>query len=589
MSNNIKRALISVSDKSNILEISQFLLDNNYIIYSTGGTLKHIQTNITHDNIRSIQELTNYPEILDGRVKTLHPHIYGGLLANMSNNNHITELSSLGLNPFDVVIVNLYPFEKTIKSNPNDFQNCIENIDIGGVSLIRASSKNFNTISLLCETSDYNVFTENHSNITMEMRRQWAIKGFKITSNYDNMIQNYYENISFNDNSESSFNNNTFGENCNNNEIALKYGFNPHQPASMKFTTNDKPFEILNGSLGIINVMDMIHGWLMTREIQDLIEYPAVISMKHTSPAGLSIGTTSDEITKLMFGIEGELSPTASAFIKSRNCDPLSSFGDFIICSDKIDVQTALLIKREVADGIMASDFDDEALEILKSKKKGKFIVIRGNMDYYRNMIESGWSESKEMYGVNMRQTNNNYRFNMGDLKAMTSLENYNMDDKFISLVVGYMSLKYTQSNNVSLCYDGNLIGMGTGQQNRVDCVKLAGRKARKWILRRHPRTIEYFKSIGSEYKRQEKVNMVYEWVDNNLTDMDYDEMKKSFDLVLCSDGFFPFPDNIDVANLLGVKYILQPAGSIQDENVANRCDEYGIQMASTGFRMFYH
>ena len=552
----MRNALITVSNKNNIDTISRFLLDNEFTIYSTGGTYSKIVEFFPEfqDRIIKISDYTKFPEILGGRVKTLNPLIYGGILPDLNNKDHLDQLKSLNINVFSVVIVNLYPFEE---------QNCIENIDIGGVSLIRASSKNYEHVSILTCPSQYksfmNNFKLNDGNIDTYLKKEWAKTGFLHTSTYDKHIYNY-----LNDSVDEP----------------LKYGMNPHQTPA--FVNSNNAFSLLNGTLGYINVLDFLHGWLMAYEVFRATNKITFTSMKHTSPAGLGIGNDISEKTLDIFGVDVQtrrnLNECSRAFIKSRSCDPLSSFGDFICCSSTVDSKTAELIKREVCDGIAATDFTDDALEILKTKKNGRFIIIKMNTDYYDNMIRDGWTETKSIYGVTLTQPNNYFMFNP---------EEYDFKADDYDAIISYIVLKYSQSNNISMVFNGQLLGLGCGQQNRVGCVELAGEKSLAWRLRHHSHTISYYNSLPENLKRQEKVNLVYEYICKNK-----DELCKNIDpcnITLGSDGFFPFPDNIEVASKYGVTRILQPGGSIMDETVFKRCGELNISIKNIGSRMFYH
>jgi phosphoribosylaminoimidazolecarboxamide formyltransferase/IMP cyclohydrolase len=552
----MKNALITVSNKNNIDGISRFLLDNDFTIYSTGGTYTKINEFFPKfkDRIIKISDYTGFPEILGGRVKTLNPLIYGGILPDLNNKDHLDQLKTHNINIFSVVVVNLYPFEE---------QNCIENIDIGGVSLIRASSKNYEHVSILTCPSQYqsfmNEYTLNNGNISHALKREWAVNGFLHTSTYDRHIYNYL--------------NNSLDE-------PLKYGMNPHQTPA--FVNSNNAFSIVNGTLGYINVLDFLHGWLMAYEVFKATNKITFTSMKHTSPAGLAIGDSISEKTLDCFGLDNEtkqnLSECSLAFIKSRSCDPLSSFGDFICCSSIVDSQTARLIKREVCDGIAATGYTDDALEILKSKKNGKFIIIKMNSEYYDEKVTEGWNETKSIYGVTLTQPYNNFVFNPVE---------YGFEPTDYDAIISYIVLKYSQSNNISMVYDGQLIGLGCGQQNRVGCVELAGNKALNWRLRHHDDTIAYFNSLSDNLKRQEKVNLVYEYISKNKENLC--KNIKACNITLGSDGFFPFPDNIEVASKYGVTRILQPGGSIMDETVMKRCEELNISIKNIGSRMFYH
>jgi phosphoribosylaminoimidazolecarboxamide formyltransferase / IMP cyclohydrolase len=552
---NSKNAIISVSNKENINSISKFLLDNEFTIYSTGGTFIKLLNDFPQfeDKIKPVSDYTKFPEILGGRVKTLHPKIYGGILADSKNQEHLDEIKNHNIHPFSVVIVNLYPFED---------KNCIENIDIGGVTLIRASAKNYNSVSILTNPTQYRCYLENYPEISESIRREWARDAFNHTRDYDNNIFNF-----FNDSTPQQ----------------LKYGMNPHQQPATVVSNN--AFDILNGSLGYINVLDFIHGWLMTYEIYKKTNKITFISMKHTSPAGLGIGTNISDTSLDIFGISenirNNLSECAIAFIKSRNCDPLSSFGDFICCSSKVDVTTANLIKREVCDGIAAPEFEPEALKILSEKKNGKFIILKADTDYFEKMLISGWHETKSIYGITLSQPSNDFVFD--PLKLRLEIDDYDA-------IIAYIILKYSQSNNISMVYNGQLLGLGCGQQNRVGCVKLAGEKALVWRLRHHPEVISYYKMLhvdNPNLKRQERVNLVYEYIETNKNKLV--KSLREIPITLGSDGFFPFPDNIVAAKSFGVKRIIQPGGSIADSSVKNKCDELNIEMINVGARMFYH
>lgn len=575
-------ALISVNDKTNLDALVVYLLDKEYTIYSTGGTLDYIQSiDGLQDNLNilSVSSLTKFPEILNGRVKTLHPNIYGGLLAKNDDVNHQNEITQLGIQTFDLVVVNLYPFQKIIKQNDLESlseMTILDNIDIGGVSLIRASAKNYHNISLLTSPKQYTKFINLHSNnkITLNERGHWATTGFQCTSEYDTMIAEYYTHTHLK---------------VAKKIIPLKYGSNPQQiPATLE--VEGLPFSVINGNIGYINVLDFIHGYLMVREIDDILGIPAVVSMKHTSPAGLAVGIPIDSGIALQFDIDvsmiEKLSPETHAFIRSRNCDPLSSFGDFIICSGTVDKYMAELIRREVSDGIMATNFTQEALQILKKKKNGNYIIVKGNLAYYKKFAKSGWSESKSIYGMTLKQPSNNYHFEIDKLPENIR----NNKGAVCSIVAAYTSMKYTQSNNIAVAFDGQVIGIGAGQQNRVDCVRLACKKAQKWVKRQSVFILQKYLELKEQfptYKRQELINIIYNYIET-LNDDDSFEYDK-FPLVLTSDGFFPFSDSIEVANEYNVKHIIQPGGSVRDKEVVDTASKYEMSMYMTGARMFYH
>jgi phosphoribosylaminoimidazolecarboxamide formyltransferase / IMP cyclohydrolase len=568
----MKRAIISVSDKTNIVELANFLLVNDFQIYSTGGTYKLLSSSTSNpSNIKPIQELTNFPEILNGRVKTLHPHIYAGLLANIHNPDHLTELENLNLPTIELVVCNLYPFFST---------QSIENIDIGGVTLMRASSKNHESVIILSNPSQYDSFISKFTQTTqttqtkitllghsLEDRKKLAQTCFQYVSNYDNRIAKFLSNQ----------------QSSQNQPIQLKYGMNPHQSqTSVSYTTQSEPFKLLNGTLSMINTIDIIHGWLTVKEIQTILNLPTAISMKHTSLAGLAVGYGITEVATNYYKLSPEeatqVSPTAIAFMKSRLGDPLSSFGDIIVISHQVDVLTAKLIKNEITDGIAAPSYEPEALEILKTKKNGQFKIVEMDTNYYDNMIKSGWQESKEIYGIKLSQSNNNY---------INTFANITNEKTRIDHVIAHTALKYAQSNNISMAVDGQIIGMGCGQQNRVGCVNLAGSKATNWVLR-HTSFAKSFWNQNTHIKRQERVNKLYDHLKPDASTL-FDNNIDKYDIVMASDGFFPFADNIIMANMYGVKHVIHPGGSIRDEEITKKCNEMGINITITNHRMFYH
>lgn len=551
-------AIISTFLKEGLLPLVAFLLKNNYKIFSSGGTYKHILNllNVSkHDNVSEVSELTQFPEILGGRVKTLHPKIYGGLLSTNST-EHQKQIFDLGIPSFDLAVVNLYPFTDMVSSGCDE-DTAIENIDIGGVSLIRAAAKNYNRVCLLTNPQQYQEYINlvNNKQLDASKRKAFALEGFRTTMEYDTSITNY-------------FSGNTISK--------LKYGANPQQQPS--YLEQNGAFNILNGNVGFINVLDFIHGFLIVREIEDIVGIPTAVSMKHTSPAGIAIGTPLDDTDRILTDtVDTDLTPMACAFIKSRNCDPLSSFGDFIICSNTVDVETARQVKRFISDGIMAPAYTEEALEILKSKKGGKYIIVEASMEYYNRLTDSGWEESKKLYGVELKQPNNKYRITREQFPEDMS------DDVYYSIVAANTSMKYTQSNNIAVAYNGHVIGIGSGQQNRVDCVRLACKKANRWVNRRSKVCVEMYVGLKKiRPKFQDRINMVYQW-------LEMVDMKGDYELVLASDGFFPFSDNIEVANGFNVKYMVQPGGSMRDDDVDKACDKFGISMYKTNNRMFYH
>ena len=390
-------------------------------------------------------------------------------------------------------------------------------------------------------------------------------------------------------------------------KLELKYGCNPNQKPSCIYMNEDKelPIKVLSGSPGYINLLDALNAWQLVKELKKATGYPAAASFKHVSPAGAAIGLELDEtLKKIYFVEENDLSPLACAYARARGADRMSSFGDFIALSDTCDVETARLIKPEVSDGIIAPGYADEALEILKSKKSGKYNIIEIDKDYIPPS-----TEVKQVFGINFEQGRNNIEINEG------LLENIVTDNKSMTeaakrdLLISLITIKYTQSNSVCYVKDGQAIGIGAGQQSRIHCTRLAGSKADFWYLRQAPKVLDldFVEDIG----RADRDNTIDIYIgDNSVEELLSDnrwkrvlktkpdeftkEEKKEFlknltDVSLGSDAFFPFGDNIERAYRSGVKYIAQPGGSVRDDNVIEACNKYGIVMAHTGLRLFHH
>lgn len=344
----MKKALVSVFDKTDIVELCLFLINNDYTIYSTGGTYDKL-VEIKSDKIKNITELTNYPEILNGRVKTLHPQIFGGILAK--DKSHLVPYN---ISKIDLVIVNLYPFETTIKTETNE-DVILDNIDIGGHSLIRACIKNYKNTLVIVDPIDYK-FIMNNNNID---NKEFAKRAMKYIANYDIAISQYF-------NPDMVYKQYI-------KEIPLKYGLNPQQKIAGLYRntlTSNIPFKVLNGNPGYINILDAIYGWNLVTELKDLTNMSACASYKHNSPAGVGLCVPLNETLKKAYFVKSELSTVGVAYIRARNADPLSSFGDFMACNDIIDTCTAKLIANDISDGIIAPGYNHQALEILKKKKK---------------------------------------------------------------------------------------------------------------------------------------------------------------------------------------------------------------------------
>lgn len=390
-------------------------------------------------------------------------------------------------------------------------------------------------------------------------------------------------------------------------EMQLKYGCNPNQKPSRIFMADnsDLPITVLNGKSGYINLLDAFNGWQLVRELKQATGYCAATSFKHVSPAGAAIGKPlSDTLKKIYFVDDlGELSPLACAYARARGADRMSSYGDFIALSDVCDVPTAKMIQREVSDGIIAPGYEPEALEILKSKRKGTYNIIQIDPSY-----EPAALERKQVFGVTFEQGRNNLKIDESMLENIVT-ENKNLpEDKKHDLLISLITLKYTQSNSVCYVKDGQAIGIGAGQQSRIHCTRLAGNKADIWWLRQHPKVmgLQFVDGI----RRPDRDNAIDVYISDEYMDVLADgawenifkvkpevftkEEQKAWlaqntDVCLGSDAFFPFGDNIERAHKSGVTYIVEPGGSIRDDHVIMTCNKYHMVMAFCGIRFFHH
>ncbi|MEG0546573.1 MAG: phosphoribosylaminoimidazolecarboxamide formyltransferase [Oscillospiraceae bacterium] len=390
------------------------------------------------------------------------------------------------------------------------------------------------------------------------------------------------------------------------NELELKYGCNPNQKPSKIFMQNEKelPITVLNGKPGYINFLDAFNSWQLVKELKNALGLPAAASFKHVSPAGAAVGLSlSDTLKKIYWVDDLELSPLASAYARARGADRMSSFGDWIALSDKCDVQTAKLIAREVSDGIIAPDYDADALEILKGKRKGTYNIVKIDENYVPASIEH-----KDVFGITFEQGRNELKIDENSLSNIVTKNKNLSENAKRDLIISLITLKYTQSNSVCYAKDGQTIGVGAGQQSRIHCTRLAGNKADIWHLRQHPKVLalDFIDTIA----RPNRDNAIDVYISDEYEDVIGDDVwKKTFktrpdaltreekkewlskinDVSLGSDAFFPFDDNIERAKRSGVAYIVQPGGSIRDNDVVNCCDKYDISMAFTGIRLFHH
>ena len=390
-------------------------------------------------------------------------------------------------------------------------------------------------------------------------------------------------------------------------ELVLKYGCNPNQKPAKIYMENgsELPIKVLCGNPGYINLLDALNGWQLVSELKKVSNMPAATSFKHVSPAGAAIGLELDEVLKKIYWVDDlTLSPLASAYARARGADRMSSFGDFIALSDICDKETALLIKREVSDGVIAPGFCEEALEILKAKKNGKYNIIQIDENYTPDDIEK-----KQVFGITFEQGHNNLDINKSLLENIVTKNKNLPEDKKLDLLISLIILKYTQSNSVCYVKDGQAIGIGAGQQSRIHCTRLAGNKADNWFLRQAKCVLNLPFKDG--VKRADRDNAIDVYIgDSSVEELLSDgmwehlftkrpneftkEAKKEWlknltGVCLGSDAFFPFSDNIERAKRSGVEYIAQPGGSLRDDAVIECCDKYNMTMAFTGIRLFHH
>ena len=390
-------------------------------------------------------------------------------------------------------------------------------------------------------------------------------------------------------------------------ELELKYGCNPNQKPSRIYMENGElPIKVLNGKPGYINFLDAFNGWQLVSELKKATGLPAATSFKHVSPAGAAVGLPLSEVERKIYWVDDmdvEFTPLANAYIRARGADRMSSFGDFISLSDVCDKETALVIKREVSDGVIAPGYTDEALEILKAKKKGNYNVIEIDPDYVPAPIEH-----KEVFGITFEQGRNELVIDEHFFDNIVTENKEIPDSAKMDLAISMITLKYTQSNSVCYVKGGQAIGIGAGQQSRIHCTRLAGSKADNWWLRQSPQVLglQFLDKIG----RADRDNAIDLYIGEDYMDVLADGawenifkvkpevftreekrawLDKNTDVALGSDAFFPFGDNVERAHKSVVKYIAQPGGSIRDDHVIATCNKYGIAMAFTGIRLFHH
>lgn len=505
----IKRALISVYDKENILGLCKFLKTNDVEIISTGGTFKYLKEN--NIPVTEISEVTGFEEILDGRVKTLHPKIHGGILAIRNNEEHMTTIEKNGIKPIDMVVVNLYPFFNKVNEDIS-FDEKVEFIDIGGPTMIRAAAKNFQDVIVLTDTNDYQKVIDefiDNGEVNYSTKKTLAAKVFNLMSAYDGAIANFlFEDEKYNDYLTFSYKK----------ECDLRYGENPHQKASYYTSTSDKgamkDYVQLNGKeISYNNIKDMDIAWKVVSEFDEI----ACCAVKHNTPCGVAIGKN-----------------VLDSYEKAYKCDEMSIFGGIVAFNRKVNKETATELKKIFLEIVIAPDFDEEALEILKGKKNLRVIIAKCKP---QNTVEIAMVDG----GILVQDKDTVL---VSDLQIVT--ENKNCKEKMEDALFGMKVAKYVKSNAIVIVKDNATIGIAGGQVNRIWAAKHALERA-----------AEKGESLENA--------------------------------VLASDAFFPFSDIVEEANKYGVKILIQPGGSIRDKESIEECNKNNMCMIFTGIRHFKH
>ncbi|KAI9818125.1 MAG: bifunctional phosphoribosylaminoimidazolecarboxamide formyltransferase/IMP cyclohydrolase [Pycnora praestabilis] len=591
-----KTAILSVYNKTGLLDLAKGLIKNQVRLLASGGTAKLIRE--AGFEVEDVTAITHAPEMLSGRVKTLHPAVHAGILArNLASDEK--DLAEQNINKVDYVVCNLYPFKDTVAKINVTIPEAVEEIDVGGVTLIRAAAKNHFRVTILSDPEDYPEFLQEleKGEILEKSRQLYALKAFEHTADYDAAISDFFRKKYAGNGVQ---------------QLSLRYGANPHQKPASAYVKGDRlPFKVLNGSPGYINLMDALNAWPLVKELKRALQFPAAASFKHVSPAGAAIGVPLNEKERKVYmvdDIEGlEHSALAQAYARARGADRMSSFGDVIALSNDVDVITARIISREVSDGVIAPGYTSEALEILSKKKGGKYLVLQIDETYEPSALET-----RTVYGIQLSQHRNDVDISPKSTfnAVVTPKDSPPLAESALrDLTVATIALKYTQSNSVCYALNGQVIGLGAGQQSRIHCTRLAGDKAQNWWMRFHERALDLKWKKGT--KRPDKSNAIDLLCSGQIPILDlekqdyernFDEVPRPFtneereawlkklgEVAVSSDAFFPFIDNVFCASRSGVKYIAAPSGSQNDQAVFDTAAKLGITFVEQSTRLFHH
>jgi phosphoribosylaminoimidazolecarboxamide formyltransferase/IMP cyclohydrolase len=575
-------AFVSASNKKGLVEFAQQLNRANYNLLCTDGTFRFLQEHGLK-SLHSVASVTNFPEMLGGRVKSLHPKIFGGILADRANDSHVKDVEAHTLPDIRVVVANLYPFSPL----ETDLETAVSLMDVGGVAAVRAAAKNFKHVSVFTDPQQYSLFDRAVQD--METRQVLAKEAFELTCHYDAQISSFLANrVAPMTTAAPTTVTRRYDKVCD-----LKYGCNPHQGSAALYSSEGGTgdLKLLNGNWGFINILDAVNSFGLAHELsQELDGKPVATSFKHTMPAGCAVATKWSEIPesfrqglKVCFGVDESSSEAVVTYARARNADPLSSFGDFIGYSGEVDAELATFISKQISDGIIAASYTDEALKILSQKKKGSFVIIE-----CQKKEKSRKTEFRDVAGgLTLVQEPNDLVIDRTILSQnIPTKVNQFPDSSLIDLVIANSTIKFTQSNSIAAASNGQIIAVGAGQQSRVDAVRIVAEKTRVFLNRHTDSLLNYF-SHEAKGARQDKI------VASTNVAKGLDGVQFTSDdvaLSMASDGFFPFGDGIDeAAKIPGLKYISQPGGSVKDDTVIETCDKYGFGMSITGKRVFSH